>query len=192
VRIATPVELQDVEADAVGVCCVAKVGTDIAGRHGDAGAEPVSGCERFEHRGGQVSSAGTVTGLKFGHEPGELAQRQDFDVGRQRGELGPELGLQVGGQAHHRGGELADDGRLRQRGAQPEEPQARGCEASGRQAAEVGGALTDEDIAQQVIVDDDGGQLRRGQVRVVQGLHEPLMLFGGQRIADELLTGARW
>jgi len=73
-------------------------------------------------------------------------------------------------------------------GAEAEEPQSGGGDAVGSQAAQVCPTVADEDVAEEVIVDDEGGHLRRGQIGIVQGADKVVVLLSGERRGQEPLS----
>ncbi len=64
------------------------------------------------------------------------------------------------------GGEPSGDAWVSERGTQSEQPEAGGRNARGRYPVEVLRTLASKDVAQQVVVDDDGGHLCCGEIGV--------------------------
>ncbi len=159
-------------------------------RHGDAGVEPVGCSQRLDHCGGQAAPLGPMAVLEFGHGPREFSEREDLDLVRQSGELLTESRLDVSRQAGHWGGELSGDGWVSERGTQPEQPEAGGGNALRCDPVEVLRALAGQDVAQQVVVNDEGGHLRRREIWVVELADELQVSVGAQCLPEEPLPGA--
>ncbi len=105
-------------------------------------------------------------------------------------ELFTKSGLGVSRQTDDRLGELAGRPRAGERGAQAEEPQPGGRHPLRRDAAQVGLPLAGQDVAQQMVVDDEGRHLRGGQVGIVETAHEPAMFLSRKSLRQELLSPA--
>jgi hypothetical protein len=143
--------------------------------------------ERFHHRRRKGAAFGAVMVLEFCHQPGEFTQREDHDLRREGGQLRTEGGLQIVGEGRHGCRKPPGHGRVREGGTQPEEPQAGGGDAVGAEPVKVRGAVADEDVTQQVIVEDDGGQLRRRQIGVLEGADEASMILSRKGARQEPL-----
>lgn len=148
------------------------------------------GGERFDHRRRKGAAFGAVTVLEFCHQPGEIAQREDHDLRREGGQLGTEGCLQIVGESRHGCRELPGHGRVGEGGTQPEKPKARGGDAVGAEPVKVEGAVADENVTQQVIVEDDEGQLRRRQIGILEGVDEASVILSRKGARQEPLLGS--
>ena len=156
------------EEDLVSLSGGVEVGPDVVSRYGDATAVAVSGGEGLDCEGGEGSAFRPVTGLKFGHEPGEIAHGQHLNLWREGGELGAKGHLQCLGEGGDGRRELPGDAWLSQRRAQTEQPEPGGGDPAGCQSAEVGWAVADEDVPKEMVVDDNGRHLRGGEIGIVE------------------------
>lgn len=180
------------KSDTVVLSRCPQVRSDIVTGYGDGGAEGVCGGECLDHRRRQLTALAAVTLLKLTHWPAEPPQVEDLDLVRQRHELRPKPVLLLDGKGGDRCRELAYGVRRSPRTAQPEQPES-GRRQPGGETTEVGQPCPRQNIAQQVVIDDDSAHsahLRRGQVWVLEVLYERSMRVGGQRVTEQLLAGA--
>ena len=150
----------------------------------------MGGGERFDHRRRKVAAFGAVMVLELCHRPGEFAQRENQDLRREGGQLRTEGCLEIVGEGRHGCRELPGHRRVSEGGTQPEEPQAGGGDAAGAEPVKVRGAVADEDVTQQVIVEDDEGQLHRRQIGVVEGADEASVILSRKGAGQEPLPGS--
>jgi hypothetical protein len=184
------IRLQGMKCDAICDSRVAEVRPDIACRHGDAGVQPMCRGESFDHGGGHAASLNPVTLLEQCHRPRQLPHRKNLDLVRQCGDLRSKSVLNVSWQSGNRFGELAGHLGIGKGGAEPKEPQSGGRYAGRRKTPQVRRPLACQDVTKQVVIDDDGCQLRGRQIGIVELADELAMLFSRQCVGEELLTAA--
>ena len=129
-----------------------------------------------------------MSALQLRHHPGEVSQGQHFDVLRERRQQCTESGLRIGGQAGYRSRQPAGDRGISERGAQPEQPQPCRRDPIRCEPVQVRRSLAGQDVAQQVVVDDERSHLRRGEVGILQISYELEMCFGSESPREDRLT----
>ena len=145
-----------VERDAVVLGCSSEVRADVGAGDGDLGTEGVRCGEGFDHRSGQPPSLEAMPVLELGHRPGEVAQVQNLDLGREGHEPVEEPRLLVGSEVGHGRSQLAGSICRRPGAVQSEQPQS-GRGDSRCETTEIGWPFTGEDVTQEMVVDDDDG-----------------------------------
>ena len=130
-----------------------------------------------------------MTVLKLRHRPGEPPQMENIDLVGQRDKLRPEPVLLLGGQRSNGRRELADDLRCSLGAAEMEQPKPGRYQCGGK-TTQVTRALSGQNVAQQVIINNDRARLCRCQVGIIDALDECSMLTGSQRVTEELLPRA--
>ena len=178
------------EIDSVVRCRGLQTGTHIGCGHGDR-ATKFAGCgQGFDHRGRQVMAERPVALLKVGHRPRHLPEAQELDLVRQRNKLGAKPCLQLGSQTNHGRRQLADNRWVGEGAAESEQPQTGGGE-SRRESPEIRWSFSGQDIAKEMVVDDDRAHSRGREVGVVKLFDEIAVVLRAERLGEETLPAAR-
>jgi hypothetical protein len=175
------------EYDAVYFGGRSETRADVVLRDNYASVQMVGGRKRLNHRGRHGTSIISVSLLEFGHRPRKLAHWDHLNLTRKRRESGSEPVDGFRSQSRHWRRKLAGDSWIGQWWTQAKEPQACRGDAIGCHAVEILRPFARENVAKDVIVDDDGSHLCGCEVRIVQSSNESQMVFGGECLSQEVL-----
>jgi hypothetical protein len=144
----------------------------------------------FEHCCRKMVTEHAVPLLQLRHRPNEISQVKDVDLRGKRNQLGSEPCLLFGRQSQHRSGELSGHAWIRKGTAQPKQPQTR-CRQSSCQAAEIRRPLSRQQVAKQMVINDNRRHSGRRQIRVIEARYELAVFCFTQRVCDELMARSR-
>jgi hypothetical protein len=176
--------------NAIGDGRATEIGPDITCRHCDACAKPMCCGEGFDHGGGHAAPSTPVTMLKQCLRPAELVHRKHFDLVGQCGDPRAKSFLNVLWKSGDWFRELSGHLRVRKGGAEPEVPQSGGRWTVGCKTIQIRRPLARQDVAQKVVVGDDGCHLPGRQIGIVEIADELPMPLIRQCVGEDLLTAA--